>query len=209
MNPCRQQYERTRKTFCVKLRRIPRPIMLPALAIAAAGLALSGCSSSTSTEASPTVSVSTPAPAGEQVEFDANLTSDYSKTYQVGAGGSKVFGVNILAGSTKINGERVKVEVLGTVDYDAGSGPFGSFLSLEWPDGTVLGAQLDGQATKGSETEATSFLADLNVIEGSGAAEGVAGVGKFTGSRSGPLATEIAVAVTLDLTDAPTMITGS
>ncbi|MCH9816317.1 MAG: hypothetical protein K0U64_07670, partial [Actinomycetia bacterium] len=168
-----------------------------AAALAIVALALAGCAptGSTATQAAGT----SPPASADQVVFQAELTSDYSKTYPVGASDSKVFGVNILAGNTKINGEKVRVEVLGTVDYEAGSGPFGSFLALQWPDGSVLGVQLEGQATQDSATEATGFDAELTVIDGSGKAEGITGSGSFAGSRAGPLATAIDIEVALDL----------
>ena len=71
-----------------------------AAALAIVALALTGCAS-TDGAATQTTSTSPPANA-EQVIFEAELTSDYSKTYAVGASDSKVFGVNILAGNTKM-----------------------------------------------------------------------------------------------------------
>jgi hypothetical protein len=59
-----------------------------------------------------------------------------------------------------------------------------------------------------AESQTSAFTADLTVINGSGAALGVTGSGSWTGSRSGPLTTPIDIVVTLDLIDAPEMITG-
>lgn len=191
--------------------RLPRkPVAISVIALAVGSLALVGCSPSDAAVTTPQASASTAVPDdAQQVEFEAGLSSASSTTYQVGKADSQVFGVNILEGNTTINGESVKVQILGTVNYESGSGPFGSFLALQWPDGTVLGLELDGQATKDAESGATDFTAQLQVINGSGEAEGITGGGDFTGSRTGPLATEITIKVKLDLVDAPETITGS
>ena len=187
-----------------------KPVAISVIAVAVGGLALVGCSPSDASENTPPASASTAVPDdAQQVAFEAKLSSASSTTYEVGQDNSQVFGVNLLEGNTTINGESVKVQVLGTVNYQSGSGPFGSFLALQWPDKTVLGLELDGKATKDAESGATDFTAQLQVINGSGQAQGTTGSGDFTGSRTGPLATEIDIQVKLDLVGAPETITGS
>lgn len=189
----------------------PRPVTIGVTAILIGALCLAGCSAEQSSESSPAASTSAKnlASSTVPVEFESTLSSMSNKTYKVGKKGNQVFGVNILVGSTTINGKPVDVEVLGTVNYDVGSGPFGSFLVLTWPDDSVLGMKLDGQATKNGESGATDFSAKLQVINGSGQAQDVTGSGTFTGDRSGPLATEISIKVELDLGNAPKTITGA
>jgi len=120
----------------------------------------------------------------------------------------QTYGFNILEGSTRINDVYVKVRNLGTVDYTNGSGKFGGFVELIWNDGTTLGMRQDGTATFDEQKESTSFEANLDVIEGSGTTAGTTGSGSWTGTRKSSLGGPVTMKVTLNLVNAPKLITG-
>ncbi len=180
-------------------------------------LGVAGCSSGSSdssSSASPAESTqsASPSPTGTPVKFKSTISSVRSWTDEVGEKGSDAdtytYGVNILEGNTTINDVTVRVRMLGTVDYTNGSGPFGSFLELVWNDGTTLGMRQAGQATLDEDTEETTFEGDLEVIGGSGQAAGTTGSGTWTGERETSLGGAVSIKVTLDLTNAPKLITG-
>jgi hypothetical protein len=184
--------------------------LLSMVVLAVGILAVTGCSADNSSDTTSGSSTSPEAPgiSAKSVEFDVALSSESSEIYEVGEADSQVFGVNIFNGSTTINDKSVQVRMLGTVNYVGGNGPFGSFLVLTWSDGTVIGLEQDGQATFDADSQTSDFTAQLKVINGSGAANGITGSGAWTGTRSGPLTTPIDIQVKLDLIDAPVMITG-
>lgn len=185
--------------------------------ISTAALVLGGCSSGTdaaSDSASPTGGPGqqgqSAQPTGTPVTFKTSVTSVRSYTNVVGKKNAdqQTYGINVLEGTTRINDVLVKVRNLGTVDYVNGSGKFGGFVELVWSDGTILGMRQDGTATFDEEKKSTSFEADLDVIEGSGTAAGTTGSGSWTGTRKSSLGGAVTMKVTLNLVNAPKLITG-
>ena len=185
--------------------------VLSCLLVTVMGLSTaSACSSSSDTPA-PTGSTSATASATgatSQVKFKSSLRSTYSKLNTVGAKKNQIYGVNIFEGTTTINHRLVRVRMLGTVDYQNGSGPLGGFLELVWSDGTVLGMSQDGQAMLDSATKQTALNAKLTVINGSDSAADTSGAGSLVGSRKTALGSNLDITVTLDLVNAPVLITG-
>jgi len=197
-----------------RITRRHRRLVVSIATISTAGLVLAGCSSgtdATSDSASPSGDQTQSAqPAGTEVTFKTNVTSVRAYTNVVGKkkADQQTYGINVLEGTTRINDVLVKVRNLGTVDYTNGSGKFGGFVELVWSDGTTLGMRQDGTATFEEEAEKTTFDAALEVIEGSNAAAGTSGSGSWKGTRKSSLGGAVAMKVTLNLVNAPKLITG-
>jgi hypothetical protein len=205
------------RCHCVQMSRTTRRsrrFVVSIATISTAGLALAGCSSGTdaaSESSAPSGDQSQSAqPTGTPVTFKVSVTSVRSWTDVVGKKNAdqQTYGFNVLEGTTRINDVLVRVRNLGTVDYTNGSGKFGGFVELVWSDGTTLGMRQDGTATFDDQSKKTSFDAGLDVIEGSGTAAGTSGSGSWTGTRASSVGGAVAMKVTLDLVNAPKLITG-
>lgn len=186
-------------------------ILIATAIVSVTAVGLSACSSEGSSGSAPAPSVSaspSPTQSGYPVEFKSTLRSVQSRVNEVGKSGNQTYGVNVLEGTTMIDKVAVKVRMLGTVDYTDKSGKVGGFLELIWRDGTVLGFRQTGTATFDSSSKETEIEADLEVVNGSGKAVGTTGTGKLTGTRSGSLGSTVKIEVTLDLVNAPELITG-
>jgi hypothetical protein len=124
------------------------------------------------------------------------------ETRLVDLGGGTVYGWNYLTGTgtgTDPN-EPVAVEMLASVDYEAGSGPFSGFVTFSFADGARLGTRVQGVATKGADGT-TRFAATLVPTGGTDRFTGATGSGVFTAVRTEGLGRP--VAVTFDVTVGP------
>lgn len=93
----------------------------------------------------------------------------------------------------------MQVELLGNVAYTNGSGPFFGFVTFTFADGSVLGTQVQGIATK--QPDGTiRFASTLGVLGGTGTYARTQGSGTFTGSRAAALGQPVEATFTLDLT---------
>lgn len=137
------------------------------------------------------------AAAGTAIQLTANLESQSRTLFTAGEGGATVYGWNRLAGSALLDGQPVGVDMLGSVDYVAGSGPFSGFVTFGFADGATLGVTMHGAALASAGSADTAFAATLGVIGGTGRYAGATGSGTFVGSRKAALGT--AVAATFDL----------
>jgi hypothetical protein len=179
-----------------------------AVALAMIGLSAFGAAACSSTDASEATSNTTSttttaatAPgaagptAGRTISVPVSLTSAQKFIHQVGPTNAKSYGVNQLVGTSTVDGQSVDVELLGTVNYVDGTGPIGSFVTLTWPNGDVLGLTMDGAATQPPDAQGTSnthFEAVLAVIGGSGAYAGVTGgSGSFVADRNAELGGQV------------------
>lgn len=149
-----------------------------------------------------------PTPAGYPVEFKATLRSVETRVNEVGKGDAQTYGLSVLEGPTEINDTYVKVRMLSTVDITDGNGNVGGFVELIWSDGTVLGLRQSGTATFSKSDKETQIDTKLEVVNGSGKAEGTTGTGQLTGTRPSQLGSTMKIDVTLDLVNAPALITG-
>lgn len=126
------------------------------------------------------------AAAGTVLTLTADLTSQLTQLHNVGTDGSQTYGWNRLTGTATTPDGPVDVELLGSVAYATGSGPFSGFLTFTFPDGSVLGTQVQGLATRGADG-VTQLASTLGVINGTGRYLGTTGTGTFTGSRDAAL----------------------
>jgi hypothetical protein len=133
---------------------------------------------------------------GTTLHFTTPLASQARTLLNAGPQGSIVYGWNHLTGTATLDGKRVLVDVLGDVNYKAGNGPFGGFITFTFDDGTTLAVAMHGTATQ-SPDGASTVVATLGVLGGTGRYETAAGSGTFVGSR--PAAVGATVAATFDL----------
>lgn len=182
-----------------------------AIALATGVTACSGGSADSGGSAVPTTSANpSPSQSGYPVEFKATLRTVESRVNNVGKSDSQTYGVTVAEGSTQIDDVYVKVRMLNTVDYTDKSGKLGGYLELIWRDGTILGFRQTGSTTYEKTDKEAQVQADLEVVEGSGKATGTSGTGELTGTGSGSVAvgSTMKIEVSLNLINAPQLITG-
>jgi quercetin dioxygenase-like cupin family protein len=148
-------------------------------------------------EGAPLATVAGGAAAGTAIQLTANLESQSRALFTAGEGDAVVYGWNRLAGTARLDGQPVRVDMLGSVDYVAGSGPISGFITFSFADGSTLGVAMQGAAQASAGSADTAFSATLGVTGGTGRYIGTSGSGTFVGSRKAALGT--AVAATFDL----------
>ena len=143
------------------------------------------------------VATTSPAQAASRVTltFKAQLAnvSNSTSTY-----GDLQYGTTTLQGATLVNGEEVLVRRDSVVEYTAGTGPIGGFLTVIWKDGSRLSMRVAGSAL--SDSAGTDFTASLEVFSSAGRWKGYAGHGVMRGSRSGGLGAPVTYTYRVTLT---------
>lgn len=114
--------------------------------------------------------------------------------------GDETLGVGRLASVVDVGGEPVTFEVLVSLHYTDGSGPFEGFLSLTWPNGDAVVCRYAATVVRDAAGD-SRWSSNLHVIDGSGALVGAAGRGTVAGFRSAALGGS--VEYTVDLTIHP------
>lgn len=127
-----------------------------------------------------------PETEGTPLTLTVELISQETSLNDVGPGASVTYGWNRLTGTATDPSGPVQVELLGNVAYQDGAGPFFGFVTFTFADGSVLGTQVHGIATKEVDG-VTQFAATLGVLGGRGRYEQSTGSGTFTGSRAAAL----------------------
>lgn len=166
-------------------------------------LLASSCSSQDSAEASnstaatsSTSSVVTFGPTAQTVNVE--MPSVAKTLYKVGKDGTVTYGANQLVGSATVLGQPATVEILGSVNYINGSGPFTGFLTVTWADASSIGFSILGTATQ--ETDGSSkIVSSMDYIGGSGTYVDTQVQGKFTATRSAEVGTPIMTELTLEV----------
>jgi Na+-translocating ferredoxin:NAD+ oxidoreductase RnfG subunit len=140
------------------------------------------------------------APKGEKIVFLTEFVSE--KTTLNVLPGDYTYGWNYLTSATKIDGKPGKVQFLGVVNYQNGSGPFGGFVTVTLDNGSILGLAVDGQGlslAQGSGTADARFGGSIKVISGTGDFNGAQGMGTMTGSRASTLGSPVPMKFNLTL----------
>ena len=166
-------------------------------------LLASSCSSQDSAEASnstaatsSTSSVVTFGPTAQTVNVE--MPSVAKTLYKVGKDGTVTYGANQLVGSATVLGQPATVEILGSVNYINGSGPFTGFLTVTWADASSIGFSILGTATQ--ETDGSSkIVSSMDYIGGSGTYVDTQVQGKFTANRTAEVGTPIMTELTLEV----------
>jgi quercetin dioxygenase-like cupin family protein len=124
---------------------------------------------------------------GTALKLTGDLVSQETRLTTVGPDSTSTYGWNRLTGTATDTSGPVAIEMLGNVAYTNGSGPFSGTITFTFSDGSMLGVQMQGAATKAPDTGATTFAATLGVLNGTGKYLNATGTGTFTGSRSAAL----------------------
>jgi quercetin dioxygenase-like cupin family protein len=117
------------------------------------------------------------------VKMQTLLVSQSRTLHSAGAAGSITYGWNMLAGTSAVNAQPVALEMLASVDYVSGSGPFSGFVTFTFADGSTLAVRMQGLATANADGTVTTFSSTLGVVGGTGTYASAAGSGTFTGER--------------------------
>jgi hypothetical protein len=145
--------------------------------------------------------LATPQPSGGaqhlHIAFVTNTGAAEPNDTTFYAVGQEQFGVGRLASIVDIDGEQVTFEVLVSLEYIDGSGPFTGFLSLLWPNGDAVACRYEGVVVR-DDAGNSRWNSILHVIDGSGSMTGATGVGTVSGFRSAALGSS--VEYTVDLT---------
>ena len=134
-----------------------------------------------------------------QLHLETTLTSQSRTLHDAGADGDKTYGWNELTGASSLDDQPVDVEVLASVDYIDGSGPFFGFLTFTFADGSTLGFTMQGTADLDSAADETTFASTLAVIGGTGTYAATTGSGVFIGKRTAELGGDVAATFDLGL----------
>jgi hypothetical protein len=129
---------------------------------------------------------------GTPIHLSANLDSQARTLLTAGPAGSLTYGWNHLVGTATLDGQPVTVDMLGSVNYTRGSGPFSGFITFTFVDGSKLAATMQGAAQASPDNADTAVAATLGVFGGTGRYEAVTGTGTFSGSRTAALGTTVA-----------------
>ena len=136
---------------------------------------------------------------GDTIKLETTLSSQARTLYQVGPGNESTYGWNRLIGTSTLNGQPVSIEMLATVDYTKGNGPFSGVVTFTFADGSTLGVSMVGSTTAEPNGTDAAFASTLGVIGGTGQYVNTTGYGTFTGTRSAALGTDVGAVFTLQL----------
>ena len=136
---------------------------------------------------------------GDTVRLETTLSSQSRTLYQVGPGNGSTYGWNRLTGASSLNGQPVSIEMLATVDYTSGNGPFSGVVTFTFADGSTIGVSTVGSTVAQPNGTDASFASTLGVIGGTGQYVNTTGYGTFTGTRSAALGTDVGAVFTLQL----------
>jgi hypothetical protein len=136
---------------------------------------------------------------GETMKLETTLSSQSRTLYQTGPGNESTYGWNRLTGASTLNGQPVSIEMLATVDYTKGNGPFSGVVTFTFADGSTIGVSMVGTTAAQPNGTDASFASTLGVIGGTAQYVNTTGSGIFTGTRSAALGTDVGAVFTLQL----------
>jgi quercetin dioxygenase-like cupin family protein len=131
--------------------------------------------------------------------LETTLSSMNRVLYQAGPNNRATYGTNRLVGSSTVDGQPVEIEMLATVDYTSGSGPFSGVVTFTFADGSSIGVTMQGASRAAPNGTDASFASTLGVIGGTGRYVDAAGYGTFTGTRSAALGADVSALFVLQL----------
>jgi len=136
---------------------------------------------------------------GDTIKLETTIASQSRTLYQTGPNNESTYGWNRLTGIATLNGQPVSIEMLATVDYTKGNGPFSGVITFTFADGSTIGVSMVGATTAQPNGTDASFASTLGVIGGTGQYVNTTGYGTFTGTRSAALGTDVGAVFTLQL----------
>jgi len=136
---------------------------------------------------------------GDTMKLETTIASQSRALYQTGPNNESTYGWNRLTGTATLNGQPVSIEMLATVAYTKGNGPFSGVITFTFTDGSTIGVSMVGTTTAQPNGTDASFASTLGVIGGTGQYVNTTGYGTFTGTRSAALGTDVGAVFTLQL----------
>ena len=136
---------------------------------------------------------------GEAVKLETTLSSQSRTLYQTGPANESTYGWNRLTGTSTLSGQPVSIEMLATVEYTLGNGPFSGVVTFTFADGSTLGVSMVGTTIAQPNGTDASFASTLGVLGGTGRYVNSTGYGFFNGTRSAALGTDVGAVFTLQL----------
>lgn len=168
MSVCSERRAPCARTKVAEVRRRPFRSGRCASAVALLGLVLGACGGDDDGGV----------PVAFSVVADPGGSSEFRTT---GVDDAITYGFGQLVGSTVVMGESVEAELLGSVAYLNGSGPFSGFWTLTFPDGAEIVFEYSGKTVR-SDSESV-IKGSLRVLGGSGRFSSVTGGGSVVGER--------------------------
>ena len=106
------------------------------------------------------------------------------------------YGWNHLVGTSDLDGQTVRSDMLANVAYRSGRGPFFGFVTFTWPDGSSLVTEMYGEAVPqaGGSTVVQGLL---EITAGTGRYVGATGFGSILGRRNAAIGVAVATEFTL------------
>jgi quercetin dioxygenase-like cupin family protein len=136
---------------------------------------------------------------GDTMKLETTIASQSRTLYQTGPNNESTYGWNRLTGTATLNGQPVSIEMLATVDYTKGNGPFSGVITFAFADGLTIGVSMAGTTTAQPNGTDASFASTLGVIGGTGQYVNTTGYGTFKGTRSAALGTDVGAVFMLQL----------
>jgi len=143
-----------------------------------------------------------PASAAE-IAWTMRLTVEQAASTTADAQAQRNVGVVAIAGPAEIAGETAKASVMVLYDYANGTGPWQSYMTVTFDDGSILTTYGNGLTVADAEGRNSHFDGSLIVVSGTGRFEGTRGTGTMAGARVEQLgdAVQIDYTITLRLDD--------
>lgn len=123
--------------------------------------------------------------------------SGKSEFRTTGVDNSITYGFGHLVGQAEVMGESVDAELLASVAYVDGSGPFSGFWTLTFPDGAQIVFNYKGKTVR--STSESVIEGSLEVLGGSGNLASVTGGGSVVGERVEAVGNAVAYRFSLEL----------
>jgi hypothetical protein len=166
--------------------------------VAAAAL-LAGCAAGQSSAPPASGGPSAVAPTSKRTQsFETRLRLQDQTLHAVGRDGDKSYGMSEYAGDASFLGEDFEAELIAASDYTRGDGTIEGFVTLQSPSGDI-GLRVTGTTRSHADGPGASFSGETEVIGGTQEYATLAGRGRFSGERDGPLGSPVAVEVSLEL----------
>ncbi len=137
----------------------------------------------------------------ETLDWTMQLTLEHASVALANAENRRKVGIMDISGPAEIDGEAAQVRVLVLFDYTNGSGPWQTYMMVEFAGGAGLTAHGSGMTLADADGLNSRFDGALEVVDGTGRYAGAQGSGRMTGQRAEAVGDDVAIdyEITLEL----------
>lgn len=121
--------------------------------------------------------------------------------HTAGRNGELTYGTGRLTGTSTLDGAPVGIELLASVGYTDGSGPFTGWITIGSGADDTMGLEYEGFVTRRGER--TLINGTVRVVAGTGAWVDASGSGRVSGRREGTIGSDVVYTLTLTLQGLP------